>query len=103
MSKKSWMGMPTLHIKSSLKVDAQSLMNVGINQVIQCVLNHSHRDRTGNTVIFEEIQETLDVLIGKVENIKTLVDLIREIGNPHFQFDVGSIIRKVPYGLISQK
>ena len=76
---------------------------MGIIQKNQGALSHSHRDRTENTVLFKGILETLEVLIGDVENLELLEVLIVKIGNTYFQANVGSVERKDTGGLSAQK
>ncbi len=41
------------------------MVNMGINLVIPSVINHSHSHKIENSVLFDGIPETLEVLIGK--------------------------------------
>ncbi len=76
---------------------------MGTSQVIKGVLNHIHRNRTGNAVLFNEFLETLEALIGKDLNIKTPDVPIVPIGNLQFQAAVGSVTRKDTGGLTAQR
>ncbi len=70
------------------------------SQVTQDLLNHSHRDKTTNLVLFDRILETLEVLIN--EDLNKNVSTVH-IGNLHSQATVGSMTRKDTGGLIAQK
>ncbi len=54
-----------MFFKSSTKAGAQSLSNMDINLMIPSVINHSHSHKIGSLVLFDGIQETLEVPIGK--------------------------------------
>ncbi len=76
------------------------MANMGTRQVIRGVVNHSHRDRIGNSVLFNKILETLGVLIGKDLNINVPSASIR---NFHFLDVVSYLARKDICGLNAQK
>ncbi len=92
-----------LHLKSSIKVDAQNVVNIDINQVTRGLLSHNHRDMTKNTVYFEKTLETQEVPNGKVGNLKLSEVPIGKIGNDRFQDLVGSVLRRITGGLTAQK
>ncbi len=62
-------------------------------------MNHSHRDRTGNSVLFDGILEMSEVLIREDLNINVS---IVSITNLHFQAPKGSVARTDIDGLTAQ-